>query len=197
MADAPKSITEWLEQCKEDPKLYAMPVVLVIAVYFVGYKILYAPNLKPLKKQLRKNKGVERSIKSVKSAANDIEDIKLRLEELRANAEKTKKLFYKPNEATKFMRRIRSLGKMAGVQIKTVNPKPIKPIKLGEISAKQFSVTFDFKGELAKLGTLLRLIEKEEKITFVELPPLIPDASNTFQIELSPSTIMLDESGEN
>lgn len=159
----------------------------------MGYKLLYVPNLKPLKKQLRKNKGVKNSIKKVKSAADDIEDIKLEVERDKQKAEEVKRLCYKPNESTKFMRRIRQLGKMADVKIKSVNPKPIENIKFGEVEVKKFSVSFAFKGNIAKLGTLLRLIEKEEKVTFVTVPPLVPDASNTFNFELSPSTIMFSE----
>ena len=152
MADAPKSITEWLEQAKEDPKLYAMPVVIVLAVFFAGYKVLYVPQLKPLKKQLKKNKGVERKIKKVQSAANDIDDIKLEVEEERQKAKEVKELCYKPNESTKFMRRIRKLGKMAGVRIKSVSPKPLKNIKFGEVTVKKFSVSFAFKGDIVRLS---------------------------------------------
>ena len=62
---------------------------------------------------------------------------------------------------------------------------------------KKFTVSFAFKGDLAKLGTLLRLIENEKKITFLKLPTLVPDASSTFSLELAPSTIMFSSEVKN
>jgi len=78
------SITDWLKKAKDDPKVAAQPLVIVAAVAFMGYKFLYSPKVIELAKELKKNKGVEDQIKTVESAVENLEEIKLDIEERKA-----------------------------------------------------------------------------------------------------------------
>jgi Tfp pilus assembly protein PilO len=187
------NITEWLAKAKEDPKLAAQPVIIVAALFFLGYKFLYAPQVGELEKQEKKTKRVEGSIKRVESAADNLEDLKLEIAEKKAAWKESQQLCYKKSEMTKFMRRVRELANLAGIPVKSINPQSISPLKLGEISVEKLPVSIYFTGDLVKLGTFLRLIEKEEKVTFVSLPNLTPNASGLFEIELIPTTILIPD----
>jgi Tfp pilus assembly protein PilO len=185
------SITDWLQKAKEDPKVAAQPVVIVLAILFGGYKALYAPNIKTIEKQLKKNKKIVKQIKSVESAVDNIEDIKLEIEEAQAKWKKTKALCYKNTEVTKFLRRVRKLGKISGIKMRNPTPQPKEPITIGEITLEKFPVSFYFSGDLLTLARFLRNVEKEEKLTFLSLPALTPNASGTFEMELSPTAVFL------
>lgn len=187
------SITEWLKTAKNDPKVAAQPLIIVAALAFGGYKTLYAPKVIELGKEVKKNQRIEGEIKSLESAVENLDDIKLDIEEKKGAWEKAQKLCYKKSEMTAFLRRIRELAQQSGLNIKTVNPQAITQIKAGEIIVEKFPVSFFFTGDLTLLGTFLRLIEKEEKITFISLPMLTPNASGTFEIDLTPTTILIPE----
>jgi Tfp pilus assembly protein PilO len=187
------NITEWLAKAKEDPKLAAQPVIIVAALFFLGYKFLYAPVTKKLMLQERRTKKVEGQIKRVESAADNLDDLKLEIEEKKAEWKKTQQLCYKKSEMTKFLRRIRELAELAGIPVKSINPQSISPMKMGEISVEKLPVSIYFTGDIVTLGTFLRLIEKEEKITFLSLPSLSPNASGQFELELIPTTILISD----
>lgn len=187
-------ISEWLAKAKEDPKVAAQPLIIVAAVLFGGYKFAYSPKVIELDKELKKNKKVETDIKSVQSAVNNIEDIKLDIEEKKASFNKAKTMCYRKGEMTSFLRRVREIAQKAGIEVKSVNPQPISPIAMGEIAMEKFPVSFFYTGDLTTLGTFLRLIELEEKITFLTMPTLSPNASGTFEVELTPTTILLPDS---
>lgn len=187
------SISNWLKEAKEDPKVAVQPLVIVIALAFMGYKFLYAPKTVELTKELRKNKNVESEIKTVESAVENLEEIKLDIAERRAKWAASHKLCYRKSEITSFLRRIREIAQKAGITVKSVNPQAITPMQIGKISIEKFPVTFYYTGNLAQLGTFLRLIELEDKITFMEIPPLSANASGVFELELTPTTILLPD----
>ncbi|EKD83966.1 MAG: hypothetical protein ACD_39C00333G0002 [uncultured bacterium] len=187
------SLTEWLKKAKEDPKVAAQPLVVVAALVFGGYKGLYAPKVAELLKEDKKIKGIEASIKKVQAAVDNIEDIKLDIEDKKSAFSKSIKLCYRKSEMTSFLRRVRELAAQAGIPIKSVNPQPISQLNLGAATVEKFPVTFSFSGDLTQLGTFLRMIEKEEKITFVSMPNLKPNASGTFDLDLTPTTILIPD----
>ena len=187
------NITKWLAQAKEDPKVAAQPVVIALGIFFAGYKVLYAPKVGELAKQEKRTKGIEGQIKNLESAVENIEDIKLEIEETKNSLKKAKNLCYRKSEMTKFMRRVRELAKLADIPVKSVNPQTIVGLKLGEFAVEKLPVSIFFTGDLVRLGTFLRLVEKEEKITFLNLPTLVPNASGTFELELVPTTILIPD----
>ncbi len=187
------SLSEWLKKAKDDPKLAAQPLVVVLALAFGGYKGLYAPKVAELLKEEKKIKGIESNIKKLQAAADNIEDIKLDIETKKAAFAKSLKLCYRKSEMTSFLRRVRELSSQAGIPIKSVNPQPLSPIQIGEVTAEKFPVSFSFSGDLIQIGTFLRLIEKEEKLTFLSMPNLKPNASGTFELELTPTTILIPD----
>lgn len=187
------SITKWLAKAKEDPKVAAQPVLIVVGIFFGGYKALYAPKTIELLKQEKKTKGIEGQIKRLESAVENLEDIKLEIEEKKSAWKKARELCYRKSEVTKFLRRIRELAQLAGIPVKSVNPQTITKLNLGEISVEKLPVSIFFNGDIVKLGTFMRLLEKEEKITFMSLPTLMPNASGTFDLELLPTTILIPD----
>lgn len=187
------SLSEWLKKAKGDPKLAAQPLVIVLALAFGGYKSLYAPKVIELAKEAKKIKGIEAKIKKLQSASDNIEDIKLDIEDKRAAFAKSLKLCYRKSEMTSFLRRVRELAAQAGIPIKSVNPQPMSQVDIGGTAVEKFPVTFSFSGDLIQLGTFLRLIEKEEKLTIISMPNLKPNASGTFDLELTPTTILIPD----
>lgn len=187
------SLSEWLKKAKDDPKLAAQPLVIVLALAFGGYKALYAPKVLELAKEEKKIKGIESSIKNLQAAADNVEDIKLDIEDKKSNFAKSLKLCYRKSEMTSFLRRVRELSAQAGIPIKSVNPQPLSQLQIGETAVEKFSVSFGFSGDLIQLATFLRLIEKEERLTFLSMPTLKPNASGTFELELTPTTILIPD----
>lgn len=187
------SITEWLKKAKEDPKQAAQPLVIVIGVLFGGYKVLYAPKVTELVKEEKRVKAVQNQIKQAQAAVDNIEDIKLDIEDKKASFAKALKLCYRKSEMTSFLRRVRELAAKAGIPIKSVNPQPMTQLAIGEATVEKFPVTFSFSGDLIQLGTFLRLVEKEERLTFLTMPNLKPNASGTFDLELTPTTILIPD----
>jgi Tfp pilus assembly protein PilO len=187
------SISEWLKKAKEDPKVAAQPLVIVLALAFGGYKGLYAPKALELVKEDRKTKGIEASIRGVQDAVDNIEDIRLDIEDKKAALSKAIKLCYRKSEMTAFLRRVRELAAQAGIPVKSVNPQPLTQHPVAGTIIEKCPVSFTFSGDLVQLGIFLRLIEKEEKVSFVEMPTLSPNASGTFEIELKPTTILIPD----
>lgn len=187
------SLTEWIKKAKSDPKLIAPPIVIVLGVIYGGYKFLYAPQVKALTKISRQMKGTASEVRNLRQAIENIEDIKLDVAEKKANLEKSLKLCYKKSEVTNYLRRVRELAMQAGIPVKSINPRPPAPVKVGPISAEQIQVAFNFSGDLVQLGTFLRLIEKEQKITYCDLPNLKPNASGTFDLVLLPTAIFMPD----
>ncbi|HAE38723.1 MAG TPA: hypothetical protein DCG57_08805 [Candidatus Riflebacteria bacterium] len=187
------SLTDWLKKAKEDPKVAAQPLVIVAALAFGGYKGLYAPKSIELKKEEKKISALQGQLKEVQGAVDDKENILLDIEDKKAQLNKSIKLCYRKSEMTSFLRRVRELAAQTGIPIKSVQPQPLVPINIGTASAERCSVTFSFSGDLVQLATFLRLIEKEEKITFINMPNLSPNASGTFDLELTPTTILIPD----
>jgi Tfp pilus assembly protein PilO len=187
------NITEWLKKAKEDPKVAAQPFMIIAGVAFAGYKALYSPKVVELTKELKKNQRLESDIKNVESAIENIEDIKLDIEERKSKFGQAQKICYRKSEMTVFLRRVRELAQQAGITVKSVNPQAIVPHQIGNITVEKFPVSIYFTGDLVQLGIFLRLIEKEEKLTFLSLPPMIPNASGTFEFDLSPTTILIPD----
>ena len=131
------SLSEWLKKAKDDPKLAAQPLVVVLALAFGGYKGLYAPKVTELLKEDKKIKGIEANIKKLQAAADNIEDIKLDIETKKATFAKSLKLCYRKSEMTSFLRRVRELSSQAGIPIKSVNPQPLSQIQIGEVTVEK------------------------------------------------------------
>ncbi len=187
------NISEWLKKAKDDPKLAAQPLVVVLALAFMGYKFLYSPKVIELGKEIKKNQRVEADIKTVESAIENLEDIKLDIEDRKAKWEAAQKLCYKKAEMTSFLKRVREIAQKAGINVKSVNPQTITPTQVGKVTVENFPVSFFYSGDLVQMGTFMRLLELEEKITFISIPPLAPNASGVFEVELTPTTILVPD----
>jgi len=187
------NITDWLKKAKEDPKIAAQPFLVIAAVAFMGYKFLYSPKVVELGKEIKRNKGVESQIQAVESAVENLEEIKLDIEERKAKWANALKVCYRKSEMTAFLRRVRELAQKAGITVKSVNPQAITPQQVGQISTEKFPVSFFYTGDLTQLSIFLRLVELEEKVTFISIPPLTPNASGLFEVELTPTTILVPD----
>ena len=187
------SISEWLQKAKEDPKQGAVPLVFVAGIAFVVWKFLYSPKTVLINKELRKIKNLNADMNKFKDAANKLEDIKIDIEEKKAQWANTQKLCYKELERTQFLRKVRELANMSGMKVKSVNPLPDEPTKIGILDAKKFSVDFAYSGDLTRILTFMRYIELEPKICFMPVPSLMPNASGTFDTTLTVSTILLPD----
>lgn len=187
------SITNFLQESKEDPKKVAPIVVVIGLVAFLVWKFGYSPKAAMITKELKKNKAIERDMKNFKNAANQLEDIKLNIEEMKKKWEESQKLCYKEMERTDFLKRVRELATNSNMNIKSINPLPEEEITIGVVSAKKFSVQFNYSGDLENLLTFMRFIELEPKITFMPIPKLAPNASGTFDIALTVSTILFPD----
>ena len=121
MADI--SISEWLQKAKEDPKQGAIPLVFVAGIAFVVWKFLYSPKTVLINKELKKIKGLNAEMNKFKNAANQLEDIKIDIEEKKAQWANTQKLCYKELERTQFLRRVRELANMSGMKSDEISEK--------------------------------------------------------------------------
>ena len=186
-------ISTWLQQSKEDPKKAAPPVVVLVALIFAVWKFGYSPKAILIDKELKKNKRLAGEMKSFKSAANQLEDIKLDIEDKKKKWEENQKLCYKELERTVFLKRVREIANQAGINVKSINPLPDENIKISVIDAKKFSVQFAYTGDLTHLLTFMRFIELEPKITFMPIPNIMPNASGTLDIQITVSAILLPD----
>lgn len=187
------SISNWLQQSKEDPKKAAPPVIVLAAILFAAWKFGYSPKAVLIDKEMKKNKKLAGEMKSFKNAANQLEDIKLDIENKKKQWEESQKLCYKELERTVFLRRVRELANQAGLNVKSINPLPDENIKVSVIDAKKFSVQFNYSGDLTHLLTFMRFIELEPKVAFVPIPNIAPNASGTIDTVLTVSTILLPD----
>lgn len=187
------TISGWLQQSKEDPKKAAPPIIVLIAVIFVAWKFGYSPKALLIDKELKKNKRLAGEMKSFKNAANQLEDIKLDIENKKNKWEESQKLCYKELERTAFLRRVREIATQSGMNVKSINPIPDEDIKISVIDAKKFSVQFNYSGDLTHLLTFMRYIELEPKVSFVPIPNIAPNASGTIDTVLTVSTILLPD----
>lgn len=187
------SITNMLQEAKEKPAKLGIPVGAIACIGALVWFKLCAPKNVQITKQLKSNKGLVGSIKSFKSAASQLEDIKLDIEEQKQKWEENKKLCYKELEQMDFMRRVRELAVKANINVKSINPIPDENIKIGIVDAKKFSVQFAYSGDLEHLLTFMRYVELEQKVCFMPIPNLKPNASGTFDMTLTISTILLPD----
>ena len=88
-------ISDWLQSAKEDPKKFAPPVIVVIAIAFVVWKFMYSPKALLIEKELKKHKGIAKERKSFENAANKLEDIKIDIEEKKKKRNEAQALCYK------------------------------------------------------------------------------------------------------
>lgn len=186
-------ISDWLQKAKEDPKEAGVPLVILLGIGFVVWKFLYSPKAALIDRELKKNKRLISEMKNFKDSASKIEDIKIDIEEMKNKWEEAQKLCYKELDRTQFLRRVRELANQSNISIKSINPAPDENIKVGNIKAKKFSVSFFYSGNLEPLLTFMRLIELEPQICFIPIPALAPTASGTFDMNLTVSTILLPD----
>ena len=55
------NIQEWLLKAKDDPKVAAQPVVILLAIILLAYRFLYVPQKTILSKEIKKSKATERN----------------------------------------------------------------------------------------------------------------------------------------
>lgn len=187
------SITEWLQKAKADPKVAAQPFLVLGAVLFLGWKFLYSPQLILLNKELKKNKGIEGQIRSLEDAVANKEQIQLEVNDFKKAREKATKICYKQSEASLFLQHLRQIGKLAKVEIKSFTPQPKKERTFETVKFEEYPVKIAFQGTFSQLGIFLRTLEKQEKLIFLDLPPLAADASGTFKFDLFPTVYVLPE----
>jgi len=184
---------EWLEKAKADPKVAAQPLIAIVAVAALGWKFGYAPVQTEIAKELKKNKGVQDQIKGLETAVANIEDIKIGVAEMRKKWDEVQALCYNKNEAHKFLQDLRQIGRDVGLDIKNITPQPTIQKTFDTLIYEEYPIKIAFSGSLAQLGIFLRKLEKHPRITFLELPPIIPDASGVLRLDLLPSTILLSD----
>lgn len=187
------SVLEWYYKIKSNPKDGAPIIVIMALVLFLGYKNLYAPKVQLLAREDRKLKGLQGQLNQIQSATQNADEIGLEIEEQKFRFERAKKLCYSKNDITAFLRRIRELANLSQLEIKSINPQPLAKYKIGEIETELLTVSFSFQGDIVKLAFFIRLLELEEKITFIKLPQLVTDDKGNFTLTLSPSTIIIPE----
>ncbi|HNW36191.1 MAG TPA: type 4a pilus biogenesis protein PilO [Candidatus Ozemobacteraceae bacterium] len=189
-------LQEWLAKAKEEPKLAAPPVVILLAVIILSWKFLYSPQKLIFEKEKKKNKGVQDQIKGLESAVANIEEIKIEVNDLKKARLEAEELCYKKMEAPQFLQDLRKLAKQAGLELKSINPQPPVPRTFETVSFEEYPVKISFTGDFKQLGTFLRILEKHKKIVSVTLPQLVPDASGTFRFDIMPTTVLLLEKEE-
>lgn len=187
------SITNWLQEAKEDPKKVLPILVIIGTVGFLDWKYLYSPKALLVVKENKKIVQKEKEIKSFRNASSQIEDIKLDIFEKKEQLNKSLELCYKDKDRNYFLKRVRDIANKSKIIVKSINPLPIENTKIGVIDAKKLSVQFSYTGDLTKLITFMRLIELEQKITFMPIPDLIPNSDGNFDIKITVSTILLPD----
>ena len=192
MAEGGFNFQEWLEKAKQDPKVAAQPVVVLVALILLAYKFLYLPQKTLLTKELKKNKGVQDQIRGLESAVANIEEIKMEVNDLKKSWSEVETRCYKKEEAPLFLQDLRELGKKADVNFKSIIPLPSIPKNFETLSYELYPVKITFAGNFKQLGLLLRAFEKHVKVIAIDLPNLEPDASGTFKFDLTPTTVLLN-----
>ena len=187
------NLMEWFEKAKADPKVAAQPVIAIVAILALGWKFGYAPVTVDMAKELKKNKGVQDQIKGLESAVANIEDIKITVAEMKKKWAEVESLCYKKNEAHKFLQDIRQIGRDVGLDIKNIAPQPTVPKTFESLMYEEYPIKIAFTGSFAQFGIFLRKLEKHPKITFMDFPPLVPDASGVLKLDLLPTTILISD----
>ncbi|NLI75296.1 MAG: type 4a pilus biogenesis protein PilO [Candidatus Riflebacteria bacterium] len=187
------SLTEWLQKAKADPKVAAQPFLVLGAILFIGWKFMYSPQVVLLTKELKKNKGIESQIQVLEEAVANKEQIQLEVNEFRKARENAVKICYKQSEASQFLQNLRQVGKLAKMEIKSISPQPKQERTFETVRYEEYPVKISFQGTFSQLGIFLRLLEKQEKLIFLDLPPLSADASGTFKFDLLPTVYVLPE----
>jgi len=195
MAEQP-SLMEWLGKAKEDPKLAASPVVVIVALIFFGWKFFYAPQKIALAKELKSNKGVEKQIQALEQAVANKEQIQLEVNDFRKAMEKAEKICYKKSESPVFLQSLKKLGKQAQLDIKNINPQAPVEKTFETLKYEEYPVKINFQGTISQLGIFLRTLEIQEKLIVLALPQLTPDASGTFKFDLLPTVFLLPDHRE-
>jgi Tfp pilus assembly protein PilO len=190
------NFNEWLAKAKEDPKVAAQPLIVIIGIIVAGWKFLYSPQQIILQKELKKNKGVEAQIKGLESAVANIEEIKIEVNDLRKSWSEVETLCYKKNEASMFIQDLRNIGRQANINLRSISPQPAIQKTFETLNYEIYPVRISFAGEYKQLGLFLRCLEKHPKIIFLDLPNLETDASGTFRFDLIPKTILLAEQAQ-
>ncbi len=169
------SVLDWFYKVKANPKEGAPLVIILVLAIFLIYKHGYSPKVKLLAREVRKLKGVQGQINQLHSATQNADEIALEIEEQKVKFERAKNLCYGKNDLTTFLRRIRELTSLSQIEIRGINPRPLTKKSIGGIEAEELGVSFNFKGDIVKLGFFLRLLEIEDKLTFLDLPDLVAD----------------------
>jgi Tfp pilus assembly protein PilO len=186
------NFNEWLAKAKEDPKVAAQPVVILVALILLAFRFGYSPQKVLLAKELKKHKGILRDIAGYKSAVENIEEIKLEVTDLQKNWAIVEEKCYPKQNAPLFIQDIRNIARQADLNFRSITPLPPQVKKFETLEYEIYSVKVSFQGDLKQLGKLLRLMEKHKKLIYVELPNLQPDASGTFRFDLIPTTILIE-----
>ncbi len=187
------SLTEWLAKAKQEPKMAAQPVVVLLAIVFFGWKFFYSPKKVLLEKERKKQKDVQGQMRELETAVENKEELKLEVEELKKKQAELEKICYKKNEAPIFLQDLRKLAKEAGLDIKSINPMPMIPKTFESLVYEEYPVRIAFSGDLAQLGIFLRTMENHPRLIFLDLPPLVPDASGAFKFDLNPTAFVVPE----
>lgn len=187
------SIIEWLQNAKQDPKQAAVPLVVLATIIFFIYNFSYKPvKIKLLKKE-KEIKSIKSELSNLKSASSNKDEIELNIANQKKKFDNSTKLCYKKNEITSYLRHVREIATKSGIKVKSIIPKPQTPIQVGNISVEQLPVSFNFEGDLKNLGIFLRMIELEEKVTFIKLPKLIANKEGKFNLVLEPTIIIVPD----
>lgn len=184
---------EWCLKAKEDPKLAAQPLVILLALMFLCWKFLYSPQKVILERERKKNKGIQDQIRELESAVANIEEIKLEVTDLKKDRLEAEELCYGKMRAPEFLQDLRRIAKQSGLDLKSINPQPPVSKNFETITFEEYPVKISFNGDLKQLGTFLRILETHKKIISISLPALVPDASGSFKFDISPTAIMLLE----
>ncbi|HOT26800.1 MAG TPA: type 4a pilus biogenesis protein PilO [Candidatus Ozemobacteraceae bacterium] len=184
---------EWCLRAKDDPKLAAQPIVILLAVIFLCWKFLYSPQKLLLEKERKKSKSIQDQIRELESAVANIEEIKIEVNDLKKDRLEAEELCYGKMRAPEFLQDLRRIAKQAGLELKSINPQPPVTRSFETITFEEYPVKISFNGDLKQLGIFLRILESHKKIISISLPPLVPDASGTFKFDISPTAVMLPE----
>ncbi|MBP7635756.1 type 4a pilus biogenesis protein PilO [Candidatus Ozemobacteraceae bacterium] len=184
---------EWVLKAKEDPKLAAQPVVILLALMFLCWKFLYAPQQVILEKERKRTKGVQDQIRELESAVANIEEIKIEVNDLKNDRLEAEELCYGKMRAPEFLQDLRRIAKQAGLELKSINPQPPVSKNFETITFEEYPVKISFSGDIKQLGIFLRLLETHKKVISISLPALVPDASGSFKFDISPTAVMLLE----
>lgn len=184
---------EWCLKAKDDPKLAAQPIVILVAIIVLCWKFLYSPQKIVLEKEKKKNKAIQDQIRELESAVANIDEIKIEVNDLKKDRLEAEELCYSKPKAPQFLQDLRRLAKESGLDLKSINPQPPVPKNFETISFDEYPVKISFVGDFKQLGTFLRIIEKHKKIISISLPALLPDASGTFKFDITPTAVLLHE----